>query len=66
MRRAYAMLGLGTAVLLCRRFPDLRSEEQQGLVDRGPVGEATFLVPAHDGYEVAECLVLGPIPAARR
>lgn len=54
MRRAYAMLGLGTAVLLSAASFALLPKSSQAAST-----EATFLVPAHDGYGVAECLVSG-------
>ncbi len=58
MRRAYAMLGLGTAVLLSAAALTLLPKSSQASSE--PVSiEATFLVPAHDGYGVAECLVSG-------
>ena len=68
MRRAYAMLGLGTAVLFAAASFTLLPNGSQASST-----EATFLVPAHDGYGVAECLVSGhpaarwsPTPGARR
>ncbi|KAB0266713.1 hypothetical protein [Microvirga brassicacearum] len=54
MRRAYAMLGLGTAVLLAAASLTLIPRSSQASST-----EATFLVPAHDGYGVADCLVSG-------
>ncbi|WP_210485705.1 hypothetical protein [Microvirga antarctica] len=54
MRRAYAMLGLGTAVVVGAASLTLIPKTTQASAT-----EATFLVPAHDGYGVAECLVSG-------
>ena len=59
MRRAYAMLGLGTAVLLSVASLTFVPKSSKASSTAAPVGEETFLVPAHDGYGVAECLVSG-------
>jgi hypothetical protein len=55
MRRAFAMLGLGTAMFVTATtsltlLPDGTKASST---------EATFIVPAADGYGVAECLVSG-------
>ncbi|QFU17021.1 hypothetical protein [Microvirga thermotolerans] len=55
MRRAYAMLGLGTAMFV-------GATASLTLLPNGTQAsstEATFIVPAADGYGVAECLVSG-------
>ncbi|MXQ12682.1 hypothetical protein [Microvirga makkahensis] len=52
MRRAYAVLGLGTAVFLAAASLTLLPNGTQASST-----EATFLVPAADGYGVAECLI---------
>ncbi|WP_414471636.1 hypothetical protein [Microvirga sp. M2] len=52
MRRAYAVLGLGTAVFFSAASLTLLSNGT-----RASSTEATFLVPAADGYGVAECLI---------
>jgi hypothetical protein len=52
MRRAYAVLGLGTAVFFTAASLTLLSNGTQASST-----EATFLVPAADGYGVAECLI---------
>jgi hypothetical protein len=55
MRRAYAMLGLGTAMFVA-------ATTSLTLLPNGTQAsstEATFIVPAADGYGVAECLVSG-------
>jgi len=52
MRRAYAVLGLGTAVFIAAASLTLLSNGTQASST-----EATFLVPAADGYGVAECLI---------
>jgi hypothetical protein len=58
MRRAHAMLGLGTAVLLSAAALTFMPKSSQASSE--PVlAEETFLVPAHDGYGIAECLVSG-------
>ncbi|NIX76969.1 hypothetical protein [Microvirga terricola] len=54
MRRAYAMLGLGAVVLVAAGSLTLMPEG-----GKASATEATFLVPAADGYGVAECLVSG-------
>lgn len=54
MRRAYAMLGLGTAMFLAAGAMALLPNGTQASST-----EATFLVPAADGYGVADCLVSG-------
>jgi hypothetical protein len=59
MRRAYAMLGLGTAVLLSVASLTFMPKSSKASSTASPVTEETFLVPAHDGYGVAECLVSG-------
>jgi hypothetical protein len=52
MRRAYAVLGLGTAVFFAAASLTLLPNGTQASST-----EATFLVPAADGYGVAECLI---------
>ena len=52
MRRAYAVLGLSTAVFLTAASVTLLPNGTQASST-----EATFLVPAADGYGVAECLI---------
>ncbi|WP_243367697.1 hypothetical protein [Microvirga solisilvae] len=52
MRRAYAVLGLGTAMFLAAASMTLLPNGTQASST-----EATFLVPAADGYGVAECLI---------
>jgi len=52
MRRAYAMLGLGTAVFLSAASLTLLPNGTQA-----SSAERTFMVPAADGYGVAECLI---------
>ncbi|MCG7392632.1 hypothetical protein MHY87_06910 [Microvirga sp. ACRRW] len=52
MRRAYAVLGLGTAMFLAAASLTLLPNGTQA-----SSAEATFLVPAADGYGVAECLI---------
>ncbi len=52
MRRAYAVLGLGTAVFIAAASLTLLPNGTQASST-----EATFLVPAADGYGVAECLI---------
>lgn len=52
MRRAYAMLGLGTAVFFAAASLTLLPNGTQASST-----EATFLVPSADGYGVAECLI---------
>ncbi|WP_134497773.1 hypothetical protein [Microvirga pakistanensis] len=52
MRRAYAVLGLGTAVFFAAASLTLLPNGSQASST-----EATFLVPAADGYGVAECLI---------
>jgi hypothetical protein len=52
MRRAYAMLGLGTVLLSAPASLTLLPSGTQASST-----EATFLVPAADGYGVAECLI---------
>jgi hypothetical protein len=52
MRRAYAMLGLGTALSIAAASLMLLSDGTQASSN-----EATFMVPAADGYGVAECLI---------
>lgn len=54
MRRAYAMLGLGTAMFLAAGSLTLLPNGTQASST-----EATFLVPAADGYGVADCLISG-------
>jgi hypothetical protein len=51
MRRAYTMLGLGTAVFLSAASLTLLPNGTQA-----SSAEQTFMVPAADGYGVAECL----------
>ena len=52
MRRAYAVLGLGTAMFIGAASLTLLPNGTQA-----SSAEATFLVPAADGYGVAECLI---------
>ena len=52
MRRAYAMLGLGTTLFVAAASLTLLSDGTQASST-----EATFMVPAADGYGVAECLI---------
>jgi hypothetical protein len=52
MRRAFAMLGLGTAVFFAAASLTLLPNGTQA-----SSAEATFMVPAADGYGVAECLI---------
>ncbi len=59
MRRAYAMLGLGAAVLFSAGFLTLAPKSSHASSTEPSQLEATFLVPAHDGYGVAECLLSG-------
>jgi hypothetical protein len=59
MRRAYAMLGLGTAVLLSAASLTLVPKSSRASSTETAPTEATLLVPAHDGYGIAECLVSG-------
>jgi hypothetical protein len=52
MRRAFAMLGMGTAVFFAAASLTLLPNGTQASST-----EATFMVPAADGYGVAECLI---------
>ncbi|MGO4388789.1 hypothetical protein AB4Y85_14765 [Microvirga sp. 2YAF29] len=52
MRRAYTMLGLGTAVFFTAASLTLLPNGTQA-----SSSQATFMVPAADGYGVAECLI---------
>ena len=52
MRRAYTMLGLGTAVVFAAASLTLLPNGTQASST-----EKTFMVPAADGYGVAECLI---------
>jgi hypothetical protein len=52
MRRAYTMLGLGTAVFFGAASLTLLPNGTQA-----SSSQATFMVPAADGYGVAECLI---------
>jgi hypothetical protein len=52
MRRAYTMLGLGTAVFFAAASLTLLPNGTQASST-----QATFMVPAADGYGVAECLI---------
>lgn len=52
MRRAFAMLGLGTAVFFAAASLTLLPNGSQA-----SSAEATFMVPSADGYGVAECLI---------
>jgi len=52
MRRAFAMLGMGTAVFFAAASLTLLPNGTQA-----SSSEATFMVPAADGYGVAECLI---------
>ncbi|MGO4572737.1 hypothetical protein [Microvirga sp. 2TAF3] len=53
MRRAYAMLGLGTAMFVA-------ATTSLTLLPNGTQAsstEATFVIPAADGYGIEECLI---------
>ncbi len=52
MRRAFAMLGMGTAVFFAAASLTLLPNGTQASST-----EASFMVPAADGYGVAECLI---------
>ena len=52
MRRAFAMLGMGTAMFFAAASLTLLPNGTQASST-----EASFLVPAADGYGVAECLI---------
>ncbi len=52
MRRAFAMLGMGTAMFFAAASLTLLPNGTQA-----SSSEATFMVPAADGYGVAECLI---------
>src|SRR3712207_8667719 len=52
MRRAFAMLGMGTAMFFAAASLTLLPNGSQASST-----EASFLVPAADGYGVAECLI---------
>ncbi|WP_230531796.1 hypothetical protein [Microvirga roseola] len=52
MHRAFTMLGLGTAIFVAAASLALLPNGTQA----SPT-QATFLVPAADGYGVAECLI---------
>jgi len=52
MRRAFAVLGLGTAMFIAAASLTLLPNGTQASST-----EASFLVPAADGYGVAECLI---------
>lgn len=52
MRRAYAMLGMGTALFFAAASLTLFPNGTQASAT-----EASFMVPAADGYGVAECLI---------
>jgi len=52
MRRAYTVLGLGTAVFFAAASLTLLPNGTQASST-----EQTFMVPAADGYGVAECLI---------
>jgi len=52
MRRAFAMLGLGTVVFVAAASLTLLPNGTQA-----SSAEETFLVPAADGYGLAECLI---------
>src|SRR3712207_3370126 len=52
MRRAFAMLGMGTVVFFAAASLTLLPNGTQA-----SSSEATFMVPAADGYGVAECLI---------
>ena len=52
MRRAFTMLGMGTAVFFAAASLTLLPNGTQASST-----EATFMVPAADGYGVAECLI---------
>jgi hypothetical protein len=52
MRRAFAMLGMGTVVFFAAASLTLLPNGTQASST-----EATFMVPAADGYGVAECLI---------
>src|SRR6478735_8928622 len=52
MRRAFTMLGMGTAVFFAAASLTLLPNGSQA-----SSSQATFMVPAADGYGVAECLI---------
>ncbi|MBB3018508.1 hypothetical protein FHR70_001562 [Microvirga lupini] len=52
MRRAFAMLGMGTVVFFAAASLTLLPNGTQASST-----EATFMIPAADGYGVAECLI---------
>ncbi|MBB4039401.1 hypothetical protein GGR34_001043 [Microvirga flocculans] len=52
MRRAFAMLGMGTVVFLAAASLTLLPNGT-----KASSTQATFMVPAADGYGVAECLI---------
>ena len=52
MRRAFAMLGLGSAMLFAAASLTLLPNGT-----RASSTQASFLIPAADGYGVAECLI---------
>ena len=52
MRRAFAMLGMGTAMFFAAASLTLLPNGSQASST-----EASFMVPAADGYGVAECLI---------
>lgn len=52
MRRAYAMLGMSAVVLMVTAFLATLPRDT-----RASSAQETFLVPASDGYGLAECLV---------
>jgi hypothetical protein len=52
MRRAFAMLGMGTVVFFAAASLTLLPNDT-----KASSTEATFMVPAADGYGVAECLI---------
>jgi hypothetical protein len=52
MRRAFTMLGMGTVVFLAAASLTLLPNGT-----KASSTEATFMVPAADGYGVAECLI---------
>src|SRR4028118_2332607 len=52
MRRAYTMLGMGTAVFFAAASLTLLPNGTQASST-----EATFMIPAADGHGVAECLI---------
>ncbi|WP_201829691.1 hypothetical protein [Microvirga zambiensis] len=57
MRRAFTMLGMGTAVFFAAASLTLLPNGSQASSTQDSLTQATFMVPAADGYGVAECLI---------